>query len=875
MKAIRFPKLIVIDGKDWRASLLQMLVLLSAVVSLPILVNEVLYRDDWLVPVLAWTLLPALALMRNQLPFGIRATLLVGMIMLLGFWTSYTAGLMGSGRMFMGAGTILGAVFLGGSVGLGLFLGSIAALTAIGVAATSGALLFAAPFDTPINSAELWASHIGTYMIAAGVLLLSILYVIRALERTLSDLRSEIEERTAVEASRRETARQLGLIADNLNDVIWTADFDLNCTFITESVTRLKGFTPEENMAMGLADMLAIDSPDLFRAMLADELEHDAERDAGRSVKFETQMATKDGGAVDVEINVSFMRDKTGKPIGLIGVTRDIRDRKRLESAMESVIRGTRLSGQDDFFATLTANLAGVLDVHTVLIGKLIDDDTIECVAVNQNGKPQPIHRRVLRETPCAPVFDQGGLVCIESGFSEHVDVESKVLERQIESFVGIPLVNDSEAVVGVLAAFDDKPLADSQLAEDLLTVFGAHASLELSRQQAEARNREISLQLQQAQKLESVGQLSGGIAHDFNNLLVVIQGFTELAESQAGDDATLMDSLKNIREGTERAASLTRQLLSFSRRQVIDPRPVEPVRLLDNLKSMLSRLLPENIELSLDTSADAGMVKADPGQIEQAIVNLAVNARDAMPAGGRITISTRCEKVDETYARQHAEASPGNYIVLTVADTGEGIPENIRDKIFEPFFTTKPDGLGTGLGLSVVFGIVKQHGGFIDIDSEEDHGTEIHLYLPEAKGMAETARSTGDTSVRQGTETILLVEDEPAVRKLARIFLTRAGYHVIEASDGEEAVAQFRAHRDEISLALLDVVLPKANGREIMEKIVQLKPDIRVLFTSGYAADGIHTNFILRENLVLLPKPYNSEQLLNKVREVLDRETA
>jgi CheY-like chemotaxis protein len=350
----------------------------------------------------------------------------------------------------------------------------------------------------------------------------------------------------------------------------------------------------------------------------------------------------------------------------------------------------------------------------------------------------------------------------------------------------------------------------------------------------------------------------------------VVIQGYAELAESSADDPETLEDSLLNIRAATDRAAALTRQLLSFSRRQVMDTRALDLGEQLESVGAMLRRLLPETIDYSLEVDGPL-TVDADPGQLEQAVINLAVNARDAMPEGGRLSVCAERVDLSPSLREKHPDARPGPHALLRIADSGEGIAAADLAQIFEPFFTTKPDGRGTGLGLSVVFGIVRQHGGFIEVDSTPGRGSEFRLYLPLLDGPAAPAAREVVRTPSEGRETILLVEDEPAVRRLATRFLTKAGYRVVEADDGDSAIAQFDRHRHEIALAVLDVVLPKTNGRRVMEQITAFEPRLPVLFVSGYAAGGIHTNFILEKDLVLLPKPYSRDQLLEKVREVLD----
>ncbi|MEE4298573.1 MAG: PAS domain S-box protein, partial [Pseudomonadales bacterium] len=542
---------------DWRERLLQALLAGLGTVSLPILVNEVLYRDDWLIPTLGWSLLPTLWLLGRRVPFVWRAGFFLAMILLLGAWAATSAGLMGSGRIFMGASVIVGGLLFGRGVGIALFVAGCLFTSGVGYAAVTGQLLFAPPFDTAANTAALWISHVGTFVIAVGTLLTAVLYVIETLEGLHDDLRREVREREALERAERESARNIRFLAANAGDVFWTMDLDLNLTFVSESVERMHGLTADEVLGMGLA-AFSTRSRESLRELIAAGLAREGKADPNRRLRLETRLTTKDGSGVDVEINVGFLRDDDGKPIGVIGVNRDISDRRRLESAMDSVIRGTRRSGDGDFFDALTGNLAEVLDVRIVLIATLADDDRLRCISVYRDGRHVEDEGYALAGTPCEVVLAEGVCNC-RSGAGERFPDARSLVASGVESVVGVPLLDAEGQRIGVLMCLDDAPMDQPRLTEDLLTIFSAHASLELSRQHAEEERETIRRQLEQSQKLDSIGQLSGGIAHDFNNLLVVIQGYAELAESSADDPETLEDSLLNIRAATDRAAALTR----------------------------------------------------------------------------------------------------------------------------------------------------------------------------------------------------------------------------------------------------------------------------------------------------------------------------
>jgi two-component system cell cycle sensor histidine kinase/response regulator CckA len=393
------------------------------------------------------------------------------------------------------------------------------------------------------------------------------------------------------------------------------------------------------------------------------------------------------------------------------------------------------------------------------------------------------------------------------------------------------------------------------------------------------SERKRLEEQLLQSQKMEAVGQLAGGVAHDFNNILTAIVGYTDLlAVDFQGNDRSLED-LDEIRKAARRAAALTRQLLAFSRKQVLEPRDIELNGLVQNLDKMLRSLITENIDLRAELSPDIAAVRADPNQIEQVIMNLAINARDAMPKGGTLTIETRNATLDADYAAQHVSVVPGKYVMLAVSDTGHGMDEKTKARIFEPFFTTKPEGRGTGLGLSTVYGIVKQSGGNIWLYSEPGKGTTFKVYLPAVDpDMADQARPQ-TAPLREGAragasgkaETVLLVEDDAQLRRLAHRALATEGYIVLEADRGAVALDIARRHPGRIDLLLTDVVMPDTNGRKLADALRTERPGLRVLFMSGYPDGAIVHHGMLDPGVAYLPKPFTTEAVARKIREVLD----
>jgi len=383
---------------------------------------------------------------------------------------------------------------------------------------------------------------------------------------------------------------------------------------------------------------------------------------------------------------------------------------------------------------------------------------------------------------------------------------------------------------------------------------------------------RQLEGQYRQAQKMEAVGRLAGGIAHDFNNLLTAIIGTTALVLEDLELDARARLDIQEIEKAAKRAAGLTRQLLIFSRQQVLEPRALDLNALVGNLEKMLQRLIGEDVELVTKPAAGLGAVRADPGQLEQAIVNLVVNARDAMPQGGRLTIETAQVELDRGYVAGHVPTQPGRYVLLAISDTGVGMDAATKARLFEPFFTTKEPGRGTGLGLATVYGIVKQSGGYIWAYSELGHGTTFKMYLPRVAELAEASESTrGTPTPTGGSETVLVVEDQEEVRKLTKRVLEARGYAVLAAANGAEALEIVDRHATRIHLMITDVVMPGMNGREVAERACARRSDLKVLFVSGYTGEAVLQHRLLEPGVAFLQKPFTPDALARKTREVLD----
>ena len=419
----------------------------------------------------------------------------------------------------------------------------------------------------------------------------------------------------------------------------------------------------------------------------------------------------------------------------------------------------------------------------------------------------------------------------------------------------------------------------DGTLYEDAMWVFPVTDSRGqvvrlLALKEDVSKKRSLEAQLRQAQRMESIGRLAGGVAHDFNNVLTAIFGYTELVSETLAPDSRSRGDLEEIRRAAQRASALTRQLLAFSRQQILQPVVVETNELVENLEKMLRRIVGEDIKLKLALSRDTGNVRVDAGQFDQVLMNLVVNARDAMPKGGSLVIETANADLDEHYAMEHQPVIPGPYVLIAVSDTGGGIPPEVRSRIFEPFFTTKEIGKGTGLGLSTVYGIVKQSGGYVWVYSEMGRGTTFKIYLPRVDSPADTGESAVQPTELKGTETVLLAEDDETLRNLTAGVLRRLGYTVLAAATPDIARTIAREHNGPIHLLLTDVVMPGSSGRDLARELAKSRSQTRVLFVSGYTGEAMIQHGLTEPGLNYLQKPYTPGVLAAKVREVLSQQS-
>ena len=464
------------------------------------------------------------------------------------------------------------------------------------------------------------------------------------------------------------------------------------------------------------------------------------------------------------------------------------------------------------------------------------------------------------------------GIVVLYLGYflPRHENQYTELVARLVALALVAPILS---LIAGVLQRRTER-MAEESLRREKAYYASVMASLN-QRKQTEEALRQSEDHLRQSQKMEAVGRLAGGVAHDFNNLMTVVMGRTELLLNRLDEADPLRRNAEEIKRTAERAVSLTQQLLAFSRKQVLTPKVLNLNSVVANMDRMLRRLIGEDIDLVTVLGPALDRIKADPSQLEQVIMNLAINARDAMPSGGKLTIETANAYLDQPYARNHPSVLPGNYVMLAVSDNGTGMDTETQARIFEPFFTTKEQGKGTGLGLATVYGIVKQSGGYIWVYSEPGWGTTFKIYLPRVSDTVEVSEPAPVPVRAYGSETILLVEDEAGVRELTREILQMNGYTVLEAAHGPEALEVCHQYPGTIDLMVTDVVMPQMSGAELSQQATALRPAMKVVFISGYADRAIVRHGILEADTLYLQKPFTPDALARKVREALDgRET-
>jgi len=671
------------------------------------------------------------------------------------------------------------------------------------------------PFRVPTTGKSGWVSSVFSPHLGARGEIRGVIGTIR-----------DITERKRADTVLQESEARYRTLFENAPVGLYRTTPDGRILAGNPAFVRMLGYASFEELAMRNLNTSGFE-PDYPRSHFVELLEK-----RGEVAGLESVWYGKDGGVRHVRENVRAIRDDSGRILYYEGTAEDITERRRAEAEHFRLVTAIEQSAEAVVITDTRGEIEYVNPAFTRTTGYSREEAIGKNPRILKSGKQDPAIYQQLWETILKGQIWHGEII------NQRKDGKFYTEEMTIT------------------------PVRD---ARGEVTHF-------IATKQDVTERKTLEAHLQQAAKIEAVGRLAGGVAHDFNNLLTVINGYTELLLDKFRQDSQATLHLKEVKSAGERAATLTRQLLAFSRRQVLAPEVLDLNSVVSNVEKMLRRLIGEDVKLRTILDPALGRVKADPGQVEQVIVNLAVNARDAMPLGGSLTLETSNVELDEAFARNHATVKPGPHVMLAVGDTGTGMTPETQARIFEPFFTTKEKGKGTGLGLATVYGIVKQSGGSIWVYSELGQGTVFKIFFPTvSEGLAAKGPAKMETDTSSGTETVLVIEDEEGVRSLIRVALASAGYKVLETLDGEGALATCAHHAGPIHLLLTDVVMPQRSGPRVAQRVAALRPDIKVLYMSGYTDDAIVHHGVLTQEMPFIQKPFSPIALRKKIREVLD----
>lgn len=662
----------------------------------------------------------------------------------------------------------------------------------------------------------------------------------RQLAESRDGLEKRVTERTWELA---ESEKKYSDLYENAPDMFYTADTTTRKVIqCNRTLLQATGFSKDEIVGKSVIELYhgaskAQREKQLSPAVLATTPISD----------MELRLLRKDGGSIEVALNVSVVRDEQGVTVQTRSILRDITERKRVAD---------ELTASEEKFR------------------RMFEDSVVAMVLTNSDGRYVQVNRAMCE------TFGYSRSELLSMGpeditYKDDIVPNSEIVrelwtgERDGNAFEKRYVRKNGQVLWGDVVV---SPIRDST--GKVRHLLGQMIDI-TDRKRAEEALKESEESLRQSQKLESVGRLAGGVAHDFNNLLTTIIGYSNLVADNPGLDDMTSDGIREIKKSADRAALLTRQLLAFSRKQIMQPRQINLNEIIMNAKKMLARLIPANVAIDTKLSPDIWEIKADAGQIDQVIMNLVVNASDAMPGGGKIAIETQNIRIDGNGQREHPDVVPGDYVCLNVSDTGYGMDEETKGHIFDPFYTTKPTGKGVGLGLATVYGIVKQSDGYIRVRSERGAGsTFVLFFLAAAAEEKEAAILPAHTVNAIGNEAVLIVEDETALRKMVRRILEERGYSVIDASNGVEALSAIeQAGCPKVECLVTDMIMPEMGGRELSESLMETYPSLKTLFISGYAGESISRDGVLEDGFEFLQKPFTPETLAERIRELLDRD--
>jgi len=694
-------------------------------------------------------------------------------------------------------------------------------------------ILLRSPQDVVVIKSPSWwtalhaISVLGAVTLAALGVLAWVVVLRKRVQQQTQTIRQQLQQRKAAQEALKETNQALKALVDASPAAIVCVDCEGNITIWNPAAERMFGWNEKELLGRPIPVV-----PEPMRKVYAD-LRSTALQ--GQSVwNREVRALRKDGSTFDAIVSMAPLRDAAGEIRGAMDIALDISSRKEAEAQLRLQAAALESAADSVVISDKSGHILWVNPAFTVLTGYSAEEAVGQTLSILNSGKhPKSFFEQLWKTI-------SGGQVWHGEIINRRKDGSLYTEEQTIT-----PVCNGRGEIL------------------DFVTI-----------QRDVTETKELALQLNQAQKMESVGRLAGGVAHDFNNLLGVIIGYSDVLTGHPGLDAQAQKAVEEIKKAGNRAAALTTQLLAFSRQQVLEPRVLKLNSILVETEKMLRRVIGEDIEFQTKLAPDMGSVKVDPGQVEQILMNLVVNARDAMPHGGKLTIETGEAELDEEYARRHPPCVPGPYVVLTVTDTGIGMDQNTRTRIFEPFFTTKELGKGTGLGLSTVYGIVKQSGGYIWVYSEPGQGSVFKVYLPCVdQPVQQVPAADLAPKAFNGSETVLVVEDEESVRALICNILGQSGYTVLEAANPAQALEIAQQHAS-IHLVLTDVVMPGMSGPAMAKKLEEMRPGLKVLYMSGYAGGFGAAQGLLDDGIPMLQKPFSKNALLRRLRETLESQT-
>ncbi len=657
---------------------------------------------------------------------------------------------------------------------------------------------------------------------------------VERLRQRVSELEASEEQGKQAEEALRESEERYRTLVESAPEGIFVTNAAGSYIEVNAAACAMTGYSRDELLKMSVQQLVSPNTSPESRGTFGRVVE------AGRG---EADIVLRHKSGTDVHVALKAVVLDADR---IIAFCPDITERKLAEKA---------LGNQERYYRSL---------IHSLHENILVIDQDHRVTDINSRALASTgLKREEVLGRSCFEVLHRNNRPCGELG-------EECPFQKVLETGKPATCEHIHRHADGTMhhAAIQMSPLLDVEgnvshvieAARDVSDLFEAHE-----------KQAALQEQLQQSQKMESIGRLAGGVAHDFNNILTGINGYSEMIIDDLEPGDPMRADLQEIKAAGERAAGLTRQLLAFSRKQTISPKVVCPNDILESSQQMLRRIIGEDIDLEFIPAKDLGRIKADPAQLDQILVNLAVNAREATPDGGKLTIETQNVSLDEEFCASHVEAEPGDHIMLAVSDNGQGMDEKTKSKIFEPFFSSKGSDANTGLGLATVYGIVKQNGGFISVYSELDAGTTFKVYFPRVKKTADALPEERPRDTHTGTETVLLVEDEALVRNLAKRILEKSGYNVIAKDNGGAAFVYCDQSDDPIDLLLTDVVMPNMNGRDLFTKLQKKRPALKALFMSGYTENVIAHHGVLDEGVRFIQKPFTIETLETNVRRVLD----